>query len=108
MATLTPRTSSSVVLGTSETTIITAAEITLAARIRLTNVTAGAITVTIHVVPSGGSASDSNAHLKGYSIPANDYIDIDLGNLPDAAVVSGLASAGTSITAHFLSGVERA
>jgi hypothetical protein len=107
LATLTPIYGSSVVLAATETTIYTAAENTLSVLLRLANTTAAAKTVTLHVVPSGGSASDSNAHLKGYSIPANDYLDIQIGNVAADAVISGLASAGTSVTASILSGAER-
>lgn len=35
------------------------------------NTTAGALTVDVHLVPSGGSATTANALLYGYSINAN-------------------------------------
>ncbi len=73
--------------------------------IRLTNITAGAVTVDVHAVPSGGSASDTNVFLKGYPIPANDYRDIDVGSLSVGDFLQAKASAGTSINIHAISGI---
>lgn len=107
MATLTPINGVSVQLGATETTIYTATEQTLAVLLRLANTSAAAKTVEVHVVPNGDTAADDTAHLKGYSIPANDFIDIDIGNIAADTVISGLASAVTSVTASILSGVQR-
>jgi predicted NAD/FAD-dependent oxidoreductase len=107
MATLTPISGSIVQLGAAETTIYTATAQTLSVTLRLSNITAAAKTVELHVVPSGGSASDTNAHLKTYSIPANDYADIVIGNIASGTVISGLASAGTSVNAAILTGIQR-
>lgn len=74
------------------------------ARIRLSNVTAGAVTATVHAVPSGGSAADSNAQIKGYSIGANDYVDLDIGTLEAGDTIQALAGAGTSITISAIDG----
>lgn len=73
-------------------------------RVRLTNTTAGAVTATLHAVPSAGTAGDANAFLKAKSIAANDYLDVDVPILPPGALLQGLAGAGASITAHMLSG----
>ena len=73
-------------------------------RIRLTNTTAGPVAATLYAVPSAGTAADGNAFLKGKSIAANDYLDIDVPILPAGAFVQGLAGAATSITAHMISG----
>lgn len=73
-------------------------------RMRLTNTTAGPVTVTLYAVPPAGSASAGNAFVSGKSIGANDYLDVDVPILPAGAKVQGLASAGTSITAHMLAG----
>lgn len=72
--------------------------------LRCSNVTAGAITVTIHGVPKAGSAGDDNAVVKGYSVPANDYRDIEVPTLKEGDFIQALASAGTSITLHALTG----
>lgn len=107
MATLTPIYGSSVVLGNTETTIYTAAEDTLSILLRLTNTSAAAKTVTLYVRHSAAAAADSNTHLKTYSIASGDYLDIQIGNLAATGIISGLASATTSVTAAVLSGVER-
>lgn len=107
MAVLTPIYGSSVVLGATETTIFTAAEDTLSILLRLTNTTAASKTVDLYVRHAAAAAADSNTHLKAYAIPANDYLDIQVGNLAATGIVSGLASAVTSVTAAVLSGAER-
>lgn len=73
-------------------------------RIRLTNTTAGAVTATLYAVPSGGAAAAGNAFVSAKSIAANDYLDVDVPIMPAGAFIQGLASAGTSITAHMVSG----
>lgn len=73
--------------------------------IRVTNTTAGAVTVDVHAVPSAGTASDTNAVVKGYSIPANDYRDIDVPVMKVGDFLQAKASAGTSISLHAVSGV---
>lgn len=74
-------------------------------RIRLSNNTAGAVTATVHAVPSGGSASDTNAILKAYSIGANSYIDLDLPLMKAGDFLQALAGAATSISIHAIDGV---
>lgn len=73
-------------------------------RIRLTNTTAGAITVTLYAVPAAGAAAAGNAFVSAKSIAANDYLDVDVPIMPAGAFIQALASAGTSITAHMISG----
>lgn len=74
-------------------------------RIRFVNTTAGAVTITCHAVPSGGTASDTTALLKGVSINANSYIDIDLPVMKAGDFVQAQAGAATSISAHMIDGV---
>lgn len=97
------------VLTTSAATLFTAPSsptttIFRGGRIRFTNTTAGAITVTAHAIPAAGTAADGNAFVKAKSIAANDYLDIDVPMLAAGGFVQALASAGTSITAHPLAG----
>lgn len=73
-------------------------------RMRLTNTTAGPVTATLYAVPPAGTAADGNAFLKGKSIAANDYLDVDLPIMPAGSKIQGLAGAATSITAHMLAG----
>lgn len=74
-------------------------------RLRFVNTTAGAVTITCHAVPSGLTASDTNALLKGVSIAANSYVDIDLPVLKAGDFVQAQAGAATSISAHMIDGV---
>ena len=74
-------------------------------RIRFTNTTAGAVTITCHAVPASGAASDTNAILKGYSVNANAYVDVDLPVLKAGDFVQAQAGAATSISAHMVDGV---
>ena len=74
-------------------------------KVRFTNTTGGAVTITIWAYPSGDSAADDTATLKSYSIAANDYLDIAIPRLAAGGVFSAQAGAATSITCHFLDGV---
>lgn len=74
----------------------------------LTNTTAGAETVTLHIVPSGGTADDTNCVLSAKSIAAGaSYVPPGaIGQwLEDGGTLQALASAVTAITL-VASGVE--
>lgn len=73
-------------------------------RVRLVNTTGAAVTATLYAVPSDGSPVAGNAFLSAKSIAANDYLDVDVPIMPAGSTLQGLASAGTSITAHMLAG----
>lgn len=73
-------------------------------RIRFTNTTAGAVTVTAYAVPSAGTAAAGNAFVSAKSVAANDYLDVDVPIMPAGAFIQALAGAATSITAHMISG----
>lgn len=96
-------------LGTGASVIYTASNVraqVLAASFTNTNV--GAQTVTLHIVPSGGSPSDANMVMKAVSIPAGgSYRAIELvGQALNAGdTIQALASAATSIT-PVISGAE--
>lgn len=97
------------VLGTSAADLVTVAatpttNLLRGGRMRLTNTTAGAVTVTLYAVPPAGSATDGNAFVKAKSVAANDYLDVDVPIMPAGSKVQGLAGAATSITAHMLAG----
>lgn len=74
-------------------------------RMRFTNVTGGAITVTAYAVPAGGAAANGNAFLLAKSVPANDFIDVDIPLMGPGDFLQALASAPASITATALDGV---
>lgn len=76
--------------------------------IALTNTTEGAITATVHLVPSGGTADATNCILSAYSIAAGATYVVPgaIGQwLEEGGTVQALASAATSITL-VASGVE--
>lgn len=76
--------------------------------IALTNTTAGAVTATVHLVPSGGSASASNCVLSARSIAAGETYIVPgaIGQTLDAGgTLQALASAGTAISL-VASGIE--
>jgi hypothetical protein len=67
--------------------------------IRLVNKTAGAITVSLYVGATAGSAAGTEFLGTALSIPANSYVDwYGALRLDSADFLSGLASAATSIT----------
>lgn len=82
-----------------------ASNLLMNAKVRFTNVTVGAVTVTAYAVQSGGSASDANAFMKLESVPANSHVDVDVPQLAAAGFIQALAGANTSITITALGGV---
>jgi len=69
----------------------------------LANVTAGAVTITLYNVPSGGSPATSNAVMYQVSIPANTtwigrYPGEGALTMPGGSTLQGLASAANSVT----------
>ena len=74
--------------------------------ILLANYTSTDRTVTLHLVPSGGSVAAGNKILGEINVPANTTTTVDTAiMLPTGAFISGLASATTSVNVH-ISGVE--
>jgi hypothetical protein len=76
--------------------------------LRFTNTTAGLVTVTTYAVPSGGSASSANTVVLAKAIAPNDFYDLIIPTLKAGDFIQALASAGASVTAHFLQGVIQA
>jgi hypothetical protein len=74
------------------------------ARIRLSNTTSGAVQATLYSVPSGGSAGSGNVFFPNKSIPANDFIDVDVPAMKAGDFIQGLAGATASITAEWMAG----
>ena len=67
----------------------------------LTNTTAGAITATLHLVPSGGSATTSNCILSARTIAAGESYNVGSAigqTLLAGGTLQGLAGSATSIT----------
>ncbi len=74
------------------------------ARVRFANTTAGAVTIKVWSVPSGGSAVDGTVCLPEKSIAANDYLDVDIPTLGVGGTIRAQAGAANSITASCLGG----
>ena len=74
-------------------------------RARLTNTTAGPITVTMYADASGNASAAGNCFLNAVSIAANGYLDVDLPTMKAGDTLRGFASAAASITMHELGGV---
>jgi hypothetical protein len=73
--------------------------------IRLTNVTAAAVTVQVCYAPTGQAASAANAVLWDFSIPANDFIEFGEGDIVRDASIQALASANDAVNIR-ISGTE--
>ena len=96
-------------LTTSAATLLTipaqpASTLLRGARVRFTNTTALAATVTAYAVPLAGTAGVGNAFVSAKSVAANDYIDVDVPIMAAGDFIQGLSGTATSITAHMISG----
>lgn len=75
--------------------------------VRFTNTTAGAVTVDAHLVPSSGSASDTNKVVPTVSIAANSTSDIRIPKMIGGDFLQAKASAGASISMSEVTGKVR-
>lgn len=72
----------------------------------LCNTTGTDATITLHFVPSGGSAGTTNKVISTYTVKANDTVIIDLSGVLEAGdTIQGLQGTANAITAY-ISGVE--
>lgn len=74
-------------------------------RLRITNTTAGAVSVTLYAAPAATPSAAANCCLSAVSVAGNAYLDVDMPTLAAGDTLRGLASAATSITVHELGGV---
>jgi hypothetical protein len=74
-------------------------------RVRFTNTSATAVTVTAYAVPNAGAAGPGNCFLNAESIAANAHMDVDIPTLAAGDAFQAFASAATSITASEIGGV---
>lgn len=75
-------------------------------RVRFTNTTAGAITVTAYTVgPSPAVPAAGNMFLNAVSIAANGFLDVNLPTLGAGDTFQAFASAAASITVSEIGGV---
>ena len=74
------------------------------ARVRFSNVTAGAVTIKAWSVPLAGSASDTNVCLPTLSVGANAYVDLDIPLMKAGDFIQAQAGAASSITSAIIDG----
>lgn len=75
------------------------------ARIRLTNTSGSAVSVQVNAVPNGGSASSGNQVVPtNYTVPANNWVDVDIPIMQAGDFLQALAGTANVIVAHPMSG----
>lgn len=74
-------------------------------RVRLTNTTAGAVTVTMYADAAANASGASNCFLNAVSIAANAYLDVDIPTMKAGDTLRGLAGAAASITMSEIGGI---
>lgn len=91
---------SQLTLTTSASAVFTSSGNSAVTTMYLCNYSGADVTVTVHLVPSGGSAADSNIIYKTVPIAASDTYIIDTERLvlANGDSVQAFASAGTSVT----------
>lgn len=67
--------------------------------VKVTNYTGTARTVDVWNVPSGDARADDTAAVKGYAVPANDFVLIPVTRLAAGGTVEALADAITALVA---------
>ncbi len=72
--------------------------------VRVTNVTEATRTVTLYAVPSSGSASDTNAIVKNFAVPSNDYVLVSVPYLEDGDTLQGKADQASALNIQFEKG----
>lgn len=73
-------------------------------RVRLTNITASAVAVTLYAVPASGAAAGNNTFLPGVSIGPKDYIDVDVPQLGPGDSIHGVADTASAINIQAMDG----
>ena len=73
-------------------------------RVRFSNHTGSAATITAWAIPSGDSAANDNIALPETSIGTTSYIDIDVPQLSAGGFFQAQADTGSAITAQPLNG----
>jgi hypothetical protein len=107
VASLTPvRMAGPTALTTSSAVLFTATKKTLLRQLVLANTSASAVTATVSLVPSGGTAGTSNRLLGGASVAANDDQVLDLWQVLEVGdKLAALAGTG-AVLVLTASGVE--
>ena len=74
-------------------------------RIRFTNTSASAVTVTAYGVPSAGTAGSGNDFCPALTVPPSSNLDIDVPVLSTGGFIQALASTAGVVVAHAMDGV---
>lgn len=72
--------------------------------VRLTNTSASAVQVTLYSVPASGSASATNMCFPGKSVPANDYVDVQLPQMKAGDTLKAFAGTASVINVQAIAG----
>lgn len=96
-------------VGNSPTTLLTvtatpSSNLLRNGRIRFSNTTGAAVTITAWCVPAAGAEGNANVFFPVKSVPANDYIDVDVPQAKAGDIIKAQAGAAASITAAPLDG----
>ena len=71
----------------------------------ITNTTSTGATVEVCVIPSGGSASDSNKLINGETVPANGRLSFTVPDMANGDFIQAQAGTATALTIHCTSGI---
>ena len=74
------------------------------ARVRLTNFTNLATTARVHAVPNAGSIGTTNAFFYDVTVPAFDYVDVDVPIMAAGDTIQSRAGTVTSVNIQAISG----
>lgn len=74
------------------------------ARVRLTNFTASATTARVHAVPNGGSIGTTNTFFYDVTIPADDYVDVDVPIMAAGDTIQARAGTASAVNIQAISG----
>ena len=97
------------VLGTAPTSLYTvpaqpASNLFRGGRVRFTNTTGSAASVTASAVPSGSTGSAANMFLSTVTVPANSYVDSDVPIMAPGDILQAYSGTASAITAHAVFG----
>lgn len=74
-------------------------------RVRLTNTSGAAVPVTLYAAASATASAAANCCLSAFSVPANNYIDVDIPTLQAGDTLRGFAGTASVITMHEMGGL---
>lgn len=73
-------------------------------RVRLTNTSGSAVPVTLYVDVAATGSTAANCCLSAKSIPANDFLDLDIPSMVTGDTLRGFAGTANVITMHEIGG----